>query len=94
MFSLINPLIETLNPLIEIVNESNLKPNGLWADQESEFYNKLMQEWQLMIKNRIKLLDQCNNSYHRSIKKKPINASCSAWTENNELNSKPSKFLK
>ena len=45
MFSLINPLIETLNPLIEIVNESNLKPNGLWADQESEFYNKLMQEW-------------------------------------------------
>ena len=45
MFSLINPLIETLNPLIEIVNESNLEPNGLWADQESEFYNKLMQEW-------------------------------------------------
>ena len=26
-----------------------------------------------MIQNRIKLLDQCNNSYHRSIKKKPIN---------------------
>ena len=34
-----------LNAFIEIVNESNRKPNKLYIDQEREFYNKLMQEW-------------------------------------------------
>ena len=34
-----------LNAFIEIVNESNHKPNKLWIDQGREFYNKLMQEW-------------------------------------------------
>ena len=34
-----------LNAFIEIVNESNQKPNKLWVDQSREFYNKLMQEW-------------------------------------------------
>ena len=30
---------------MEIVNESNRKPNKLWVDQVREFYNNLMQEW-------------------------------------------------
>ena len=30
---------------IEIVNESNRKPNKLWVDQGREFYNKIMHEW-------------------------------------------------
>ena len=34
-----------LDAYIEIVNESNRKPNILWVDQGREFYNKLMQEW-------------------------------------------------
>ena len=34
-----------LNVFIKIVNESNHKPNKLWVDQATEFYNKLMQEW-------------------------------------------------
>ena len=34
-----------INVFIEIVNESNCKPNKLCFDQEREFYNKLMQEW-------------------------------------------------
>ena len=29
-----------LNAFIEIVNESNSKPNRLWVDQGREFYNK------------------------------------------------------
>ena len=33
-----------LNGFIEIVNESNRKPNKLWVDQARAFYNKLMQE--------------------------------------------------
>ena len=34
-----------INDFIEIVNESNRKPNKLWVDQGRQFYNKLMQEW-------------------------------------------------
>ena len=34
-----------LNVFIEIVNESNRKPNNLWVDQGTEFYNRLIQDW-------------------------------------------------
>ena len=30
---------------MEIVNESNRKPNKLWVDQGREFCNKFMKEW-------------------------------------------------
>ena len=30
-----------LNAFMKIVNESNRKPNRLWVDRGSEFYNKL-----------------------------------------------------
>ena len=30
---------------IEIVNESNVKPNKLWVGQGREFYKRLMQKW-------------------------------------------------
>ena len=28
-----------------ILNESNRKPNKLWVDKGSEFYNRLMKSW-------------------------------------------------
>ena len=31
--------------LLKIVNESNRKPNKVWADQGRQFYNELVQEW-------------------------------------------------
>ena len=34
-----------LNTFIKMVNESDRKPNNLWADQGREFYDELMQEW-------------------------------------------------
>ena len=34
-----------VNAFMEIVNESNCKPNKLWVDQGREFYNKLIKEW-------------------------------------------------
>ena len=34
-----------MQSLMEMVNESNCKPNKLWVHQEREFYNKLMQKW-------------------------------------------------
>ena len=33
-----------LNAFIEIVHESNHKPNKLWVDQRREFYSELMKE--------------------------------------------------
>ena len=39
-----------------------------------------------------KLVDQCNNTYHDSINKKPINADYSALTEKIETNYKTPKF--
>ena len=38
-------MITVLNAFIEIVNESNHKPNKLRVGQERKFCNKLMQEW-------------------------------------------------
>ena len=35
---------KTVNAFIEIVNESNRKPNKLWVYQGGEFYNKHMKE--------------------------------------------------
>ena len=31
-----------INAFIEIVNESNRKPNKIWIDQRREFHNKLI----------------------------------------------------
>ena len=39
-----------------------------------------------------KLVDQYNNTYHHSIKKIPINADYSAWTEKNDANRKTAKM--
>ena len=49
-FAWVRPLkdrkIKTVvNAFIEMVNESNHKPNKLWVDQGREFYNKPIQEW-------------------------------------------------
>ena len=38
------------------------------------------------------LVDQCNNTYHHSINKTPINADCSALTEKIETNPKSPKY--
>ena len=40
-----------LDDFMEIVNESNRKPNKLWVGLETDLYNKLMQE--LLHKNDI-----------------------------------------
>ena len=49
-YTMVKPLKDkegktVVNTFIEIVNESNRKPNKLWVDQRKEFYNNRMQEW-------------------------------------------------
>ena len=34
-----------IHGFIELVNESNCKPNKVWVDQGKEFYNSPMQKW-------------------------------------------------
>ena len=36
---------KALNAFMEMVNDSNRKPNKFWVDQGRDFLNKLMQEW-------------------------------------------------
>ena len=49
-YTWVKPLKDTkgetvLNAFIEILNESNRKPNKLWVEQGIEFYDKFIQEW-------------------------------------------------
>ena len=71
----------------EIVNESKLKPNKLWVDQAIMAYNSLSYLYYLD-----KLLDEYNNTYHRSIGEKPIDADYSVLTEEIETITKAPKF--
>ena len=41
-----------------ILNESNHKPNKIWVDKGSEFYNRLMKSWQL--KNDVEMYSTHN----------------------------------
>ena len=71
----------------EIVNESKLKANKLWVDQAIMAYNSLSYLYYLD-----KLVDEYNNTYHRSIGKKPIDADYTALTEEIETVTKAPKF--
>ena len=66
----------------EIVNESKLKPNKLWVDQAIMAYNSLSYLYYLD-----KLVDEYNNTYHRS-----IDADYTALTEEIETVTKAPKF--
>ena len=39
------PKAVVLYGFVEMVNESNCKPNKLWVDRGREFYNNLIQKW-------------------------------------------------
>ena len=71
----------------EIVNESKLKPNKLWVDQAIMAYNSLSYLYYLD-----KLVDEYNNTYHRSIGKKPIDADYTALTKEIETVTKAPKL--
>ena len=71
----------------ERVNESKLKPNKLWVDQAIMAHNSLSYLYYLD-----KLVDEYNNTYHRSIGKKPIDADYTALTEEIETVTKAPKF--
>ena len=104
--------VSIVNAFQSILKKSNRKPNKIWADKSSEFYNRSMKLWLeknniemysthnegksavaerfiRTIKNKIykymtsvsenvyideldDIVDEYNNTYHRTIKMKPI----------------------
>ena len=122
-----------VNAFQSILNNSKRKPNKIWVDQDSEFYNTHFKKWvkgnniemysthnerksvvaeRLIrtLKNKIykhmetisktvyfdvlnNIVDECNNTCHKTIKMKPIDVKNNPFAKyNEESNEKDSKF--
>ena len=110
-----------INAFQSILNSSTRKPNKIWVDQGSEFYNNHFKKW--LQYNNIEMystynegksvaaerflkclknvyfdvlndiVDEYNNTYHRTIKMKPIDVGDYSFAEYNEQsNEKDPKF--
>ena len=121
------------NGFQSILDKSKRKPNKIWVDQGSEFYNNVFKKWLKdsdiimystrnegksvvaerfirTLKNKIYkhmaaivknvyfnfldyIVDEYNNTYHKTIKMKPIDVGDDSFAEyNEESNEKGSKF--
>ena len=122
-----------VNAFQSILNDSKRKPNKIWVDQGSEFYNNVFKKrlkdndiimysthnegksvvaerFIRILKNKFykhmtaisknvyydvldDIVDEYNNTYHKTIKMKPINVGDDYFTEyNKESNEKDPKF--
>ena len=122
-----------VNAFQSILDSSKRKPNKIWVDQGSEFYNNQFKKWLKdndisvystynkgksvvaerfirTLKNKIckhmtaisknvyfdvldDIVDKYNNTYHKTIKMKPINVKDDSFAEYNEKsNEKDPKF--
>ena len=122
-----------VNAFQKILNNSKRKPNKIWVDQGSEFYNTHFKKWLKdnnmemysthnkgksvvaevfikTLKNKIykhmtaisknvyfdvlnNVVDKYNNTYHKTIKMKPIDVKNNFFAEHNEeSNEKDPKF--
>ena len=45
VFPLRNKDVSIVNAFQSILNKSNRKPNKIWVDKSSEFYNRSMKSW-------------------------------------------------
>ena len=116
--------VSIVNAFQSILNNSKRKPNRIWVDQGSEFYNTHFKKWLKdnniemysthiegksvvaerfirTLKNKIykhmatisknvyfdtlnNIVDEYNNTYHRTIKMKPIDVGDDSFAEYNE----------
>ena len=125
--------ISIVNAFQEILNDSKRKPNKIWVDKGSEFYNNSFKKWlkdndivmystnnegksvvaeRLIrtLKNKIykymtaisknvyidrldDIVKECNNTYHKSIKMKPVDVKDNTYIGfKKEINNKDPKF--
>ena len=121
------------NAFQKIIDESNRKPNKMWVDKGSEFYNRSMKSFLQngdidmysthneeksvvaetiirTLENKIykcmtsisknvnidkldDIMNKYNNSYHNTIKMKPVDVRSNTYTvSNKEINNKDPKF--
>ena len=121
------------NAFQKIIDESNRKPNKMWVDKGSEFYNRSMKSFLQngdidmysthneeksvvaetiirALENKIykcmtsisknvnidkldDIMNKYNNSYHNTIKMKPVDVRSNTYTvSNKEINNKDAKF--
>ena len=103
--------IAILNVFQSILGNSKWKPNKIWADEGSEFYNKSFKKWlkhkrksvvserfTRTLKNKIykhmsanvyfdvlnDIFDEYNNTYHKTIKMKPIDVKNDPFSKYND----------
>ena len=129
----VKKIVSIANAFKKIVDSSKRKPNNIWVDQGSEFYNNSFKKWLKdngismystynegksvvaetfirTLKNKIckhmtaisknvyfdvlnDIVDKYNNTYHRTIKMKPIDVKSNSFAEyNKESNEKYPKF--
>ena len=50
--------ITIVNTFKKVLNKSDLKPNKIWVDEGSEFYNRSMKSW--LEKNNVKMCSTHN----------------------------------
>ena len=132
-YAFVVPLKDNVNAFQSILDSSKRKPNKIWVDQGSEFYNTQFKKWLKdnetemystynegksvvaerfirTLKNKIykhktavlksvyfdvlnDIVDEYMNTYHRTIKMKPINVKSDSFAEyNEESNEKDLKF--
>ena len=125
--------VSIVNAFQNILSNSKKKPNKIWVDQGSEFYNNAFKKWLKdndismystynegksvvaerfirTLKNKIYkhmtaisknvyfdvldyIVDEYNNTYHKTIKMKPIDVKSDSFPEyNEESNEKDPKF--
>ena len=125
--------INIINAFQKILKESNRKPNKIWVDKGSGFYNSSFEKWLKdndiemysihnegksvvterfirTLKNKIynymtsisknvyvdkldDVVDEYNNTYHRTIKTKPIDVKNNTYIDfENKVNDKDPKF--
>ena len=125
--------ISIVNAFQKILKESNRKPNKIWVDKGSEFYNNSFKKWLRdndtemysihndeksviaerfirTLKNKIykymttisknvyihtldDIVDEYNNTYHKTIKMKPIDVKDNTYIDfEKEVNDKDPKF--
>ena len=121
------------NAFQKIIDESNRKPNKMWVDKGSEFYNRSMKSFLQngdidmysthneeksvvaetiirALENKIykcmtsisknvnidkldEIMNKYNNTYHNTIKMKPVDVRSNTYTvSNKEINNKDPKF--
>ena len=125
--------ISIVNAFQKILKESDRKPNKIWVDKGSEFYNNSFKKWlkdndiemysihnkgkSIVVKRFIRTLkikiykymtsisknvyidklndivNEYNNTYHRTIKMKPVDVKDNTYIDSNkEVNDKDPKF--